>query len=102
LISVTKDGVMYVAEIAPGASTGKHFHPGPEAVYVLQGSGSLEKEGHPSMTFKAGESFAIPPKHIHEAKNASASEQWKLLVILVGEKGQPIATPVTQPYFWRQ
>jgi Cupin domain len=39
-----KDRVMYVAEIAPGASTGKHFHPGPEAVYVLQGAGTLEME----------------------------------------------------------
>ena len=48
------------------------------------------------------ESFAIPGKHIHEAKNASASDHWKLLVFLAGEKGQPIATAVTLPYFWKQ
>lgn len=97
-----KEGVMYVAELAPGAATGKHLHPGPETVYVLQGSGTLEMEGHPALTFKAGESFAIPGKHIHEAKNASASDHWKLLVFLAGEKGQPIATVVTPPYFWKQ
>jgi quercetin dioxygenase-like cupin family protein len=97
-----KDRVMYVAEIAPGASTDKHFHPGPEAVYVLQGAGTLEMEGHPPKAVKAGESIAIPAKHIHEAKNASTSDHWKLLVFLAGEKGQPIATPVTPPYFWNQ
>jgi quercetin dioxygenase-like cupin family protein len=97
-----KDGVMYVAEIDPGASTGKHFHHGPEAVYVLQGSGTLEMEGHPPKAANAGEGFAIPGKHIHEAKNASAAEHWKLLVFLAGDKGQPIATPVTPPYFWKQ
>ena len=39
------------------------------------------------MTFKAGESFSIPAKHVHEAKNASESDQWKLVVFLSGEKG---------------
>jgi len=97
-----KEGIMYVAEIAPGAASGKHHHPGPESIYILQGSGTLDKEGHASMTLKAGDSLAIPAKHVHEAKNASATEQWKILVFLVGEKGQPLATAVTQPYFWKK
>jgi quercetin dioxygenase-like cupin family protein len=59
---------MYVAEIAPGASTGLHFHPGPEAVYVLQGTGILEKEGHPPAMFTAGQGFSSPGNHTHEAK----------------------------------
>jgi hypothetical protein len=54
------------------------------------------------MTFKSGESFAIPGKHIHEAKNASGADHWKLLVFLAGDKGQPIATMVTPPYFWKK
>jgi len=94
-----KEGTMYVAEIAPGASTGLHFHPGPEAVYVLQGTGILEKEGHPPAMFTAGQGFSIPGNHTHEAKNDSTSEPWKLLVFLAGEKGQPIVTMVTPPYF---
>jgi hypothetical protein len=59
-------------------------------------------DGHPPAAFKAGESFSIPAKHTHEAKNASDSQQWRLLVFLAGEKGQPIVTAVTQPYFWSQ
>ena len=84
-----KDGIMYVAEIAPGASTGLHFHPGPEAVYVLHGTGTLEKEGHPPATFTTGQGFSIPPNHTHEAKNGSTSEPWKLLVFLAGERDNP-------------
>ena len=97
-----KEGTMYVAEIAPGASTGLHFHPGPEAVYVLQGTGILEKEGHPPATFTAGQGFSIPGNHTHEAKNDSVSEPWRLVVFLAGERGQPIATTVTPPYFWKK
>jgi quercetin dioxygenase-like cupin family protein len=93
-----KEGVLYVADFAPRGATGKHFHP--ETVYVLQGVGTLEMEGHPERSFKAGESFVIPAKHVHEARNASESEPWKLLVFLAGEKDQPIVTALTQPYFW--
>ena len=95
-----KDGVLYVAEFAPRGATGRHFHPGPETVYVLQGSGTLEMEGHPARLFKMGESFAIPAKHVHEARNASDSDPWKLMVFLAGEKDQPIVTALTPPYFW--
>src|SRR5215831_1575464 len=27
-----KEGIMYIAELAPGAAAGKHFHPGPEFI----------------------------------------------------------------------
>ena len=95
-----QEGILYIADFAPRGATGKHFHPGPETVYVLQGAGALEMEGHASRQFKAGESFAIPAKHVHEARNTSAADPWKLLVFLAGEKNQPIVTAVTQPYFW--
>jgi quercetin dioxygenase-like cupin family protein len=97
-----KEGTMYVAELAPGASSGKHFHPGPESIYLLGGTMILEKEGHPATTLKSGDSASMPAKHIHEAKNDSTSEALKVLVFLVAEKGEPLTTPVTQPYFWKK
>ena len=97
-----KEGIMYVAELAPRASSGKHFHPGPESIYILGGAMILEKEGHPAMTLKPGDSAALPAKHVHEAKNDSTTEALKVLVFLVSERGQPLATAVTQPYFWKQ
>jgi quercetin dioxygenase-like cupin family protein len=89
-----KEGIVYVAELAPGAVAGKHFHPGPEFGYILEGSLVLEPQGKPAMTLKAGEAFHNPSKAVHDAKNASTTAPAKVLVVLLGEKGQPLATPV--------
>jgi quercetin dioxygenase-like cupin family protein len=89
-----REVVMYVAELIPGGVAGRHYHPGPELLYILEGSLTLEHDGQSPVTLKAGESAHIPAKHIHNAKNASATGPSKVLVFLVGEKGQPLATPV--------
>jgi quercetin dioxygenase-like cupin family protein len=89
-----KEGIMYIAELAPGAAAGKHTHPGPEFAYVLEGALTLEVEGQAPKTFKAGEAFNNPSKVVHDAKNGSTSAPTKVLVVLIGEKGQPLATPV--------
>lgn len=97
-----KEVVILVAEIAPGASTGKHYHPGHEAIYILQGSGTLEMEGMAPTTLKAGDAGYITAKHQHEAKNSSRTDPLKILVVAsLHEKGQPLATPVTPAYFWK-
>ena len=89
-----KEGVMYIAELAPGATAGKHFHPGPEFAYILDGSLTLEPQGQAPQTFKTGEVFHNPGKNVHDAKNASTTAPAKVLVFIVSEKGQPLATPV--------
>ena len=89
-----KEGVIYVAELAPGAAAGKHFHPGPEFAYILDGALILENEGQAPKTFKAGEAFHNPAKIVHDAKNASTTGPTKVLVFMLIEKGQPLATPV--------
>lgn len=88
-----KEGILYVAQLAPGAAAGKHSHPGEEFGYVLQGSLNLEPEGKPPVTLKAGESFHNPLKNVHDAKNGSQTEPTKVLVFLLAEKGQPLSTP---------
>lgn len=89
-----REVVMYRAEIAPSGAVGRHFHPGPELIYVLEGALILEHDGHPPVTLKAGESTHIAAKHVHDARNASTTQPVKAVVFLVGEKGQPLATPV--------
>jgi quercetin dioxygenase-like cupin family protein len=85
---------MYVAELAPGGAAGRHYHPGPEVLYILEGALTLEPDGQSPVTLKAGEGAHVPAKHIHNAKNASATGPSKVLVFLVGENGQPLATQV--------
>ena len=89
-----RESIMYRADIIPGGVAGKHFHPGPELVYVLEGSLTLELDGQAPLTLKAGESAHIPAKHIHNARNPSTTAPARVLVVLIGEKGQPLATVV--------
>jgi quercetin dioxygenase-like cupin family protein len=53
----------------------------------------VEPDGHVPQALKAGDSFHNPARHVHDVRNARAGEPAKILVFLIGEKGQPLATP---------
>ena len=89
-----KEGVVALVELAPGAVAGKHYHPGNEVNYVLEGSGILEIEGQAPITLQAGTTSYIPAGDVHNVRSTSATDPLKLLVFWVAEKGQPIAVPV--------
>ena len=55
-----KEAIVYIAELGPGAAAGKHFHPGPEFAYVLDGALTLDVQGPAPKTFKTGEAFTQP------------------------------------------
>src|SRR5690242_12158728 len=48
-------------EIPVGGREGKHMHPGTLLVYVQEGALTLDYEGKPTKTYKAGETFAVEP-----------------------------------------
>ena len=89
-----KEAVLFLAELAPGAVGGKHYHPGTELFYVLEGAFTHEPEGKPAVTLKAGEAGYNPNKNVHYVKNASMTERAKVLGFLIADKGQPLAVPV--------
>src|SRR5262245_3469874 len=62
------EAVMAIAEIAPGASSGRHRHPGIELAYVLEGSLVVEREGQAPQTLKAGDALKNEAA-VHNAKN---------------------------------
>src|SRR5947207_12046308 len=43
--SAKYEAVMAIAEIAPGAMSGRHRHPGIEVAYILDGSVIIERDG---------------------------------------------------------
>lgn len=88
-----KDSVVVLVELAPGASAGKHYHPGHEVNYVLEGTGILEVEGTP-VTLKPGVTNHIQAKQVHNVTNTSATDPLKLVAFFIAEKGQPLAVPV--------
>jgi quercetin dioxygenase-like cupin family protein len=89
--STSHEVVMGVAEIAPGAMAGRHRHPGIEIGYILDGSVTLEHEGEPARTLKAGDAFKNEPG-LHNAKNTGKTPVRILAAYLV-EKGKPLAEP---------
>jgi quercetin dioxygenase-like cupin family protein len=89
-----KEVVVFVADVPPGAIAGRHFHPGDEAIYMLQGALRFEPDGQPPFELKAGEITFNPAKHVHKAKNESSSVTAKVLNCMLAEQGQPLATPV--------
>ncbi len=81
---------VWIADIAPGAATGRHSHPTPRFVYVLEGAVVLELDGKPPQAFKAGQAFAEMPNEIHNFRNASTTEQAKALGFQYASKGQAL------------
>jgi quercetin dioxygenase-like cupin family protein len=88
-----REVVTAVAEFQPGATVGRHTHPGEESGYVLEGTIVLEQEGKPNVTLSAGQAFLIPSGTVHNAINNGAS-QARVLATYIVEKGKPLATPV--------
>jgi quercetin dioxygenase-like cupin family protein len=89
-----KEVVVVLAEIAPGATTGKHLHAGQEFAYILEGSLAMTMEGQPAVTFQPGQAFQQPPRQAHEGQNASATAPVKVLAFYLADKGQPLTTAV--------
>lgn len=88
----SREAILGLAEIAPGAAAGRHTHPGVEFGYVVEGSASLEIEGEAPRLLKAGDSYMIPAGRIHDAKTVG-DQPTKVLATYVVEKGKPLATP---------
>ena len=87
-----REAVIARVEIAPGASAGRHTHPGEEISYVLDGEAEILVEGQPPLKVKGGDSFVIPNGAKHDAHNTGAAPLHLAAVYLV-EKGKPMATP---------
>ena len=87
-----KEVTMFIGEFKPGARTGKHYHPGQEFIYVLEGQRVLEEVGKPPVELRPGVALYLQsdpdkPTYVHEGINTSKAALMKLLVILITEKG---------------
>lgn len=81
-------------DIGPGVVGAKHYHPGTECNYVLEGTLILEKEAESPVTLKAGNAHCARPRQVLVPRNASQTEPYKSVVMMIAPKGQPLAIPV--------
>lgn len=86
------EAVVMRVELEPGATAGRHTHPGDEISYVTEGEGELLIDGEPPRKVKAGEAFVVPAGKVHDARNVGAATM-RLVGVYVVEKGKPLASP---------
>ncbi len=76
--------------IGPGGETGRHMHPYPTFVYVLEGAIDVEMDGGGVQGHKAGDSFLEVVNTWHNTKNKGTTPA-KVLVVFAGVHGKPNA-----------
>src|ERR1043166_1323458 len=87
-----RDAVLAVVDFQPGATVGRHTHPGEEIGYVLEGPLVFDIEGKPAARLNAGQTFFIPAGTIHNATNRTSSPA-KVLANYVVDPAKPLASP---------
>ena len=76
------------ASFKPGDKTVYHTHRFPVTVYVLEGEFTLELDGRPPLTVKAGEAMVEPPKVAMTGYNRSATET-RVVIFYVSANDTP-------------
>jgi quercetin dioxygenase-like cupin family protein len=88
----SKDAVVLAVDLAPGASTGRHTHPGDCYGAVVDGVVELHVEGREPRWVPTGQAYHNPRGTIHEFRNAG-DRPARLVNTMVVDKGQPRLQP---------
>jgi quercetin dioxygenase-like cupin family protein len=75
-------------EIQPGKESGRHMHPVPTYVHVLEGTLTVEFEDGSRQAFPAGSGFLEVVNTWHNGKNLG-DVPLRFLIVFAGEQGKP-------------
>jgi quercetin dioxygenase-like cupin family protein len=84
---------LVAVEISAGGREGRHTHPGLVMIYVQEGALTLDYEGKPTATYKAGDTFYVEPGKVHEGHN-DGNTPVKALGTFIVKKGMPMTSQV--------
>ena len=87
------EAVLVSVEIPAGGREGRHFHSGTAMIHVTDGAITLDYEGKPTVRYKAGDSFFVDAKAVHEGINKE-NVPAKAIATFINPKGQPVTTQV--------
>ncbi len=88
-----KEVIIKHFSLPPGFVGGKHFHPGPVFVYVLEGEISIETDAGIE-TISAGQVYREELRQTMLGKNLSTTDAAKIVVFQVGDEGKPMMIKV--------
>ena len=77
-----------LVEIKPGKESGRHMHPVPTYVHVLEGTLTVEFEDGSRQTFQAGSGFLEVVNTWHNGKNLG-DVPLRFLIVFAGGEGKP-------------
>ena len=73
--------------IPPNGTVPRHYHPGEEFIYIIEGSVVHVEEGMPEEIRQAGDAFVIAPEVEHEPRGTK--EGARVIAFRVHDEGQP-------------
>jgi len=79
--------IVSITTVPPNTTLPKHWHPGEEFAYILEGSIVLWQEGKPDEIYRKGDVGKVPLKQVHTV--ATKEESATILVFRVHESDQP-------------
>lgn len=76
-------------DIETAAPAIRHWHPGEEIIYVLEGKLEYEIDGEPGRIVSAGEALTVPAERVHSVRNVGDGTATELATYVV-EKDRPL------------
>ena len=78
--------------IPPNSEVPRHYHPGEEFVYVIEGSAIHVEEGKEDLLTEAGDAMVISPEAVHAPRGGPQGA--RAILFRVHVEGQPERIPV--------
>lgn len=79
--------VVSITTVPPHTTLPRHWHPGEEFAYTLEGTLVLHQEGKPDEVYSKGDVGKVPLKQVHTV--STKEEGATILIFRVHESGQP-------------
>ena len=88
-ITISDDLEVIISDVVipAGATVPRHYHPGEEFIYVIEGSAVHVEAGKPDQILKAGYAYVIPPEAEHAPRGGP--EGARAIVFRVHKAGLP-------------
>lgn len=88
-ITISDDLEVIISDVVipAGATVPRHYHPGEEFVYVIEGSALHVEAGKPDQILSAGDAYVIPPEAEHAPRGGPDGA--RAIVFRVHKRGLP-------------
>ena len=88
-ITISDDLEVIISDVVipAGATVPRHYHPGEEFLYVIEGSAVHVEEGKPDQILSAGDAYVIPPQAEHAPRGGPDGA--RAIVFRVHKQGLP-------------